>query len=172
MATTASSAANVRKCTCIGLSFLLPCHAARQGRCQGMCCHECSQDGSTFSPGGPANGGFPRFRCSRATSTLRSGSRKTTIFDSPSSECRSVLIKAGEVALIYRVAVALAAFAIVPVQAAGPPSIAGRWAHEDGRAIVEFAPCGAKMCGHIRSEERRVGKEGGSTCRSRWSPYH
>src|SRR3546814_5308690 len=24
----------------------------------------------------------------------------------------------------------------------------------------------------VRSEERRVGKEGGSTCRSRWSPYH
>src|SRR3546814_15565708 len=24
---------------------------------------------------------------------------------------------------------------------------------------------------HIRSEERRVGKECGSTCRSRWSPY-
>src|SRR3546814_19965514 len=23
-----------------------------------------------------------------------------------------------------------------------------------------------------RSEERRVGKEGGSTCRSRWAPYH
>src|SRR3546814_12385229 len=23
-----------------------------------------------------------------------------------------------------------------------------------------------------RSEERRVGKEGGSTCRFRWSPYH
>src|SRR3546814_7175779 len=23
-----------------------------------------------------------------------------------------------------------------------------------------------------RSEERRVGKEGGSTCRYRWSPYH
>src|SRR3546814_17342093 len=25
---------------------------------------------------------------------------------------------------------------------------------------------------HSRSEERRVGKEGVSTCRSRWSPYH
>src|SRR3546814_12961534 len=25
---------------------------------------------------------------------------------------------------------------------------------------------------HHRSEERRVGKECGSTCRSRWSPYH
>src|SRR3546814_19762598 len=24
----------------------------------------------------------------------------------------------------------------------------------------------------MRSEERRVGKEGVSTCRSRWSPYH
>src|SRR3546814_19122825 len=26
--------------------------------------------------------------------------------------------------------------------------------------------------GIVRSEERRVGKECGSTCRSRWSPYH
>src|SRR3546814_3108917 len=26
--------------------------------------------------------------------------------------------------------------------------------------------------GHCRSEERRVGKECVSTCRSRWSPYH
>src|SRR3546814_17751921 len=27
------------------------------------------------------------------------------------------------------------------------------------------------MCTYIRSEERRVGKECVSTCRSRWSPY-
>src|SRR3546814_9307919 len=27
-------------------------------------------------------------------------------------------------------------------------------------------------CGFDRSEERRVGKECVSTCRSRWSPYH
>src|SRR3546814_18932758 len=26
--------------------------------------------------------------------------------------------------------------------------------------------------GDTRSEERRVGKEDGSTCRARWSPYH
>src|SRR3546814_9225334 len=26
--------------------------------------------------------------------------------------------------------------------------------------------------GGLRTEERRVGKEGGSTCRSRWSRYH
>src|SRR3546814_4676244 len=28
------------------------------------------------------------------------------------------------------------------------------------------------MKGPVRSEERRVGKECVSTCRSRWSPYH
>src|SRR3546814_12073168 len=36
-------------------------------------------------------------------------------------------------------------------------------------AIVPFIlPAGVQ----VRSEERRVGKEGVSTCRSRWSPYH
>src|SRR3546814_2084586 len=29
-----------------------------------------------------------------------------------------------------------------------------------------------KSCNRTRSEERRVGKECVSTCRSRWSPYH
>src|SRR3546814_17540104 len=28
------------------------------------------------------------------------------------------------------------------------------------------------QCSMVRSEERRVGKECVSTCRSRWSPYH
>src|SRR3546814_7652455 len=28
------------------------------------------------------------------------------------------------------------------------------------------------FCRNVRSEERRVGKECVSTCRSRWSPYH
>src|SRR3546814_18796322 len=31
---------------------------------------------------------------------------------------------------------------------------------------------GAEVTDMIRSEERRVGKELGSTCRSRWSPAH
>src|SRR3546814_18867579 len=35
----------------------------------------------------------------------------------------------------------------------------------DGPLVVEGA-------GGARSEERRVGKECVSTCRSRWSPYH
>src|SRR3546814_18096460 len=35
--------------------------------------------------------------------------------------------------------------------------------------VSSFA--GTLALGVIRSEERRVGKEGVSTCRSRWSPY-
>src|SRR3546814_17135678 len=41
------------------------------------------------------------------------------------------------------------------------------------RELSEGKPVGFKFCvGHPRSEERRVGKECVSTCRSRWSPYH
>src|SRR3546814_15256460 len=35
--------------------------------------------------------------------------------------------------------------------------------------IARFAP---EIAAFLRSEERRVGKECVSTCRSRWSPYH
>src|SRR3546814_5050574 len=33
-------------------------------------------------------------------------------------------------------------------------------------------PISVGILGNARSEERRVGKECVSTCRSRWSPYH
>src|SRR3546814_5407956 len=36
----------------------------------------------------------------------------------------------------------------------------------------ESVPALALELGNTRSEERRVGKECVSTCRSRWSPYH
>src|SRR3546814_17481159 len=39
-----------------------------------------------------------------------------------------------------------------------------RPARDDERATFKTIP--------VRSEERRVGKEGVSPCRSRWSPYH
>src|SRR3546814_20716850 len=45
-------------------------------------------------------------------------------------------------------------------QAAGRRAVADE--HHGDRAIF----------GALRSEERRVGKECVSTCRSRWSPYH
>src|SRR3546814_15374039 len=35
---------------------------------------------------------------------------------------------------------------------------------------IQLMPIGSKF--RFRSEERRVGKECVSTCRSRWSPYH
>src|SRR3546814_3955721 len=55
-----------------------------------------------------------------------------------------------------------------------------RVGHRDGRGAGEAR--GGKQCGAharhrahgraVRSEERRVGKECVSTCRSRWSSYH
>src|SRR3546814_10083146 len=40
-------------------------------------------------------------------------------------------------------------------------------------ALDERRQCrGSKLSHELRSEERRVGKECVSTCRSRWSPYH
>src|SRR3546814_4480856 len=49
---------------------------------------------------------------------------------------------------------------------------------EPGTSVEVFGGARGKLGGHsvtigtCRSEERRVGKECVSTCRSRWSPYH
>src|SRR3546814_13126147 len=39
-------------------------------------------------------------------------------------------------------------------------------------AVKELLDACKALDPSLRSEERRVGKEGVSTCRSRWSPYH
>src|SRR3546814_10049534 len=50
--------------------------------------------------------------------------------------------------------------------------------HPPGENVAELAiiehqvEITARVIGDLRSEERRVGKECVSTCRSRWSPYH
>src|SRR3546814_9507997 len=40
------------------------------------------------------------------------------------------------------------------------------------KAVIGNGECVAQHSRRRRSEERRVGKECVSTCRSRWSPYH
>src|SRR3546814_5028368 len=53
--------------------------------------------------------------------------------------------------------------------------ISCRWSAVGGRRAAPGAACrrgGRRAAGRERSEERRVGKECVSTCRSRWSPYH
>ena len=50
----------------------------------------------------------------------------------------------------------------------GASEATGDVAIGNGAGINNYASQG----GSIRSEERRVGKECVSTCRSRWSPYH
>src|SRR3546814_15079907 len=40
---------------------------------------------------------------------------------------------------------------------------------DEGNVFLQWC---RRILDDVRSEERRVGKEGGSTCRSRWRPYH
>src|SRR3546814_11493022 len=44
-----------------------------------------------------------------------------------------------------------------------------RLRNTDRCVVAKFA---SRVASKVRSEERRVGKECVSTCRSRWSPYH
>jgi uncharacterized protein (DUF2147 family) len=46
-------------------------------------------------------------------------------------------------------AVACLAFGSIAASANAPASIAGRWATDDGKAIMEIAPCGAAHCARI-----------------------
>src|SRR3546814_979738 len=45
-----------------------------------------------------------------------------------------------------------------------------RWLQSVDRILL--VETSKRRCEPVRSEERRVGKECVSTCRSRWSPYH
>src|SRR3546814_9497026 len=60
-------------------------------------------------------------------------------------------------------------------------ALAGRYTHvlvdefqdtDPLQVEILWRLCGEPPDGDPRSEERRVGKECVSTCRSRWSPYH
>src|SRR3546814_14244242 len=52
-----------------------------------------------------------------------------------------------------------------------PPAVYGPGDRES-LELFRMAARGLVLLPPARSEERRVGKECGSTCRSRWSPYH
>src|SRR3546814_7918383 len=54
----------------------------------------------------------------------------------------------------------------------GRRQVAGRVSDRRGGTRAGAAAGTRLARGGARSEERRVGKEGVSTCRSRWSPYH
>ncbi len=45
--------------------------------------------------------------------------------------------------------IALAALALSSAAVAAPAPVTGRWLTEEGKAIVEVAPCGASLCGRI-----------------------
>src|SRR3546814_11497645 len=64
---------------------------------------------------------------------------------------------------------------VVPQQSFHPAVVVGR-REIGGKARQQPVLVVGRQCaaypGRPRSEERRVGKECVSTCRSRWSPYH
>src|SRR3546814_16349679 len=85
------------------------------------------------------------------------------ISDWSSDVCSSYLI--GRIALVQGKLESPAAFSLLTrSRAAGALS--------NGPTRSRFVAPKAAKCGNCRSEERRVGKECVSTCRSRWSPYH
>src|SRR3546814_18222944 len=68
---------------------------------------------------------------------------------------------------------ALAHAAMAPIGVA--PVVGARKADRAALAAAGHREAGRRAhrgCSPFRSEERRVGKECVSTCRSRWSPYH
>src|SRR3546814_4426686 len=58
------------------------------------------------------------------------------------------------------------------VEAPLPPAAAGTDMAGASERLAHVAQILPEICTLDRSEERRVGKECVSTCRSRWSPYH
>src|SRR3546814_3492030 len=62
----------------------------------------------------------------------------------------------------------------VPEAVEGLRSLAGDGAESEGIEIAkaELRRQAEVFVADVRSEERRVGKECVSTCRSRWAPYH
>src|SRR3546814_15117337 len=59
-----------------------------------------------------------------------------------------------------------------PVPATDPSLILPKVEELIRRTGADFRIGGDRAFYDVRSEERRVGKECVSTCRSRWSPYH
>src|SRR3546814_5259499 len=61
----------------------------------------------------------------------------------------------------------------LPISSHGLPLVAiGGITPDNGAIPVAAGADLLAVVGAVRSEERRVGKECVSTCRSRWSPYH
>src|SRR3546814_17589270 len=59
-----------------------------------------------------------------------------------------------------------------PRQRSIDPQLNGFWQNQSFHNYADYALSSDFHTGFRRSEERRVGKECVSTCRSRWSPYH
>src|SRR3546814_16864288 len=104
------------------------------------------------------------------------------ISDWSSDVCSSDLIGLARAAFLHASDITRAApeaLALVDDEIKAPPPIPSisELLHEGQEVVVQvlkdpLGSKGARLTTQLRSEERRVGKECVSTCRSRWSPYH
>src|SRR3546814_16096374 len=82
------------------------------------------------------------------------------------------LLKTGGVEADYLALDENARIALLRKELATNRPLSGRFAEYSEETTSELDIINAAADAHRRSEERRVGKERVSTCRSRWSPYH
>src|SRR3546814_14319470 len=92
------------------------------------------------------------------------------VLDAPWMKTSTIPLNPGLVAIIG--ARGSGKTALADMIAAGCDSIPDDAWKADEWANPSFLVRARPLVGDARSEERRVGKECVSTCRSRWSPYH
>src|SRR3546814_11479703 len=96
----------------------------------------------------------------------------TTLFRSPAPldffRMRNVIVEGGFFILAYPVLI----FACCGrIHHTGDVSRPGEHETQRSGKMLRYFPDAFRRGDMVRSEERRAGKEGVSTCRSRWSPY-
>src|SRR3546814_11542295 len=101
--------------------------------------------------------GIPQLRYPTTSTVVSSDGREVPMCGATARTVMMVLMLAG-------IALALSAQGVVARHASAPVTII---VSPDRAVNADRLPVQ-----RVRSEERRVGKECVSTCRSRWSPYH
>src|SRR3546814_15630363 len=96
------------------------------------------------------------------------------ISDWSSDVCSSdLIVHAGEVVLTPDFLESLPGLGLIACVSVGYDGVDVGWCRARGVEVTHAKGLNADdVADHARSDERRVGKEGVRTGRSRWSPYH
>src|SRR3546814_3787833 len=99
--------------------------------------------------------------------------KQKTAYEMRISDWSSDVCSSDLLVVVIALAALAASIAVVPRRAEQALMMMRSGNLGDAQALLEENLADGNLkAGTIRSEERRVGKECVSTCRSRWSPYH